>query len=168
MVNKKNTNNFNCTFTITILMSALGLSILNVFNNHFHISWVGVVSVSISIGITLFKEFYDNFTNDTLVSCLVGTILLGLVAFLIVHCILWLNNILIPESLNNALKSISNNFRYSIPEMVNFSQKYIYPVIESIIFFVYDCLCNAFMILVTSYLSLYFSRLLRFWVKKYQ
>lgn len=166
---KQNFDKFTKIFTVTLLMSALGLSLLNAFNSNFRISWLGAVSISISIGITLFKEFYDTFTReDTLVKCLTSIIILGLLTFIVVHFTLWLNNILIHESLNSVLKGIAYKFRHSIPRIVNLSQKYIYPLIRCIIFFSYDSVCNFLIILVTSLLSLYFSRLLLIWVKKIQ
>lgn len=166
---KQNLDKFTKIFTVTLLMSALGLSLLNAFNSNFRISWLGAISISISIGITLFKEFYDTFNReDTLIRCLISIIIWGVLTSIVVLLILWLNNSLIHGSLNSILKGISDTFRYSIPEMVNLSQKYIYPFIRWIIFFSYDFVCNSFIISVTSLLSLYFSRLLLIWVKKVQ
>ena len=165
---KQNLDKFTKIFTVTLFMSSLGLSILDAVNNNFCINFIATITVSIGIGGTLFKQFYENYDKDTLIKSIVSIILLGFFVYGGIRLILWVNNDFIHKSLNSALISIADHYQYSIPHWVHFSEKYLYPHIRKIIFFMYDIVSNMLIILFLSSLTVLFSRLLLIWIKKYQ
>ncbi len=168
-MNNENDKQFIEQLVVTVLMSSVGLTILNSFKNGFNTNWIGAVSISVSIGLILFNKFHDSFSLNkrSLFSVILTVLIFLIITFFAVKLIDLINNTFIHHSFIKILSTLSSMYRPTIPNFVNFCNEYVFPLVSGFVFLIW-CFCgNLVSILLLTLLFYYISILCLFVIRKY-